>query len=307
MPDAPFHTHDAADALRPDEKPHPVRADDGEGGCGGDDRRGTAADRPHGPRMPDAVERHHDTSAGRMRSRSVGQPAVGVPEVVVVQGMAVADYLMPAVAELGGWTRAHLVELPGFAGSGEPTRALDVPGYAAAVGDWLDQAVRGPVVVVGHSSGTQVAARVAVQRADAGRVVGLVLASPTVAPIARPFPRLVLQWQRDGRHEPPGLTESHLREWRRAGLRGLVHLVRVHLRDRIEDAVAALRVPLLVLRGTEDRLTTASWSRGLAQRVPSGSYVELPGAHTFVWADPAAWSEPIRRFVLAVSSAEAGR
>jgi hypothetical protein len=91
-----------------------------------------------GPPLPDALERHQDTSAGRMRSRSVGEPRDGVPEVILVQGMAVADYLMPAVAELGRWTRAHLVELPGFAGSGEPARKLDVPGYAGAVVERMD-------------------------------------------------------------------------------------------------------------------------------------------------------------------------
>lgn len=58
-------------------------------------------------------ERHCDTSFGRMRSRTVGQHRAAIPEVVVVvQGMAVADCLMPAVAELGRWTRANLVELP---------------------------------------------------------------------------------------------------------------------------------------------------------------------------------------------------
>jgi pimeloyl-ACP methyl ester carboxylesterase len=81
-----------------------------------------------------------------------------VPEIVAVQGMAVADYLMPAVAELGRWTRAHLVELPGFAGRGEPTRSLDVPAYGAAVVEWLELDRPGPVVLIGHSSGTQVAA-----------------------------------------------------------------------------------------------------------------------------------------------------
>jgi hypothetical protein len=30
-----------------------------------------------------------------MRSRAVGAPQPGVPEVVLVQGMAVADYLLP--------------------------------------------------------------------------------------------------------------------------------------------------------------------------------------------------------------------
>jgi pimeloyl-ACP methyl ester carboxylesterase len=250
-----------------------------------------------GPPLPDALERHRDTSAGRMRSRSIGDPRPDVPEVVLVQGMAVADYLMPAIAELGRWTRAHLVELPGFAGSGEPTRKLDVPGYAAAVVEWLDAAEFGPVVLAGHSSGTQVAARAAV-RAGPRRVVAVVLASPTVAPIARPLPRMLVRWRLDGQHEPPGLTGSHLHEWRRAGVRGLLHLVRVHLRDRIEESVPELAVPLLVLRGVDDRLSTAEWARGLAAAAPAGRYVEVPGAHTFLWADPSSWSAPVRQLAL---------
>ena len=247
------------------------------------------------PRMPESVEQHREVSAGRMRSRTVGQSRPGLPDVVVVQGMAVADYLMPAVAELGAWTRAHLVELPGYAGSGEPTRQLDVPGYAQAVAEWLDAAALGPVVLVGHSSGTQVAARAAVLR-PAG-VAALVLASPTIAPTARPLPRMLLRWRQDGRREPPGLTESHRPEWRRAGLRGLLHLVRVHLRDRIEEAVADVEAPLLVLRGAEDRLSTREWAAGLADRVRKGRYREVSGAHTFVWAEPSAWRDPIRLFV----------
>lgn len=251
-----------------------------------------------GPAMPDALERHRDTSAGRMRSRTVGHGWDDVPEVVVVQGMAVADYLMPAVAELGHWTRAHLVELPGYAGSGEPTRWLDVPGYGSAVAEWLDAAALGPVVLVGHSSGTQVAARAGLRAAGgASPVRGVVLASPTVAPIARPLPRLLLRWQLNGRREPSELNGSHKREWRRAGLRGLAHVVRVHLRDRIEESVPALDVPVLVLRGARDRLTTSAWARGLAASATAGQYVEVPdGAHTFVWPHPAAWSEPIHGF-----------
>jgi pimeloyl-ACP methyl ester carboxylesterase len=125
-----------------------------------------------------------------------------------------------------------------------------------------------------------------------------VLASPTAAPIARPLPRLLLRWQLDGRHEPPGLTGSHLREWRRAGVRGLLHLVRLHLWDRIEETVPALRAPVLVLRGAQDRLTSTEWARGLAESANRGRYREVPGAHTFLWEDPGVWSDPIRRLAL---------
>lgn len=234
-----------------------------------------------------------------MRSRSVGRAREGVPEVVLVMGMAVSDYLLPGLAALGTWTRAHLVDLPGYAGSGDPPRPLDVAGYGEAVADWLDAADLGRIVMAGHSSGTQVAAHAAARRP--ATTAGLVLASPTIDPIARSWPRLLVRWRLDGRHEPPGLTESHRPEWKRAGARRLIHTVRIHLADRLEDVVAELTMPTLVLRGREDRLLSRDWARRLAALPQDGRLVELPGAHTFPWASPDAWCTPVRELALEVA------
>jgi hypothetical protein len=100
-----------------------------------------------------------DTPLGRMRSPAVGVARGEVPELVLVQGMAVADYLLPGLAALGSCTWAHLVEIPGYEGRGDPPHDLDVPEQAQPVASWLDAASLGRVVLAGHSSGTQVAAR----------------------------------------------------------------------------------------------------------------------------------------------------
>lgn len=256
---------------------------------------------PNAPRVARHVHTaYHDGAFGRVRSRAVGDVRAGIPEVVLVQGMAVADYLLPGLAALGEWTRAHLVDLPGLSGSGEPPHEMDVPEYGRCVADWLDANVADPVVLAGHSSGTQVAAQAAT-RSD--RVAGLVLASPTVDPVARGWIRLFLRWRLDARREPPGLDQSHRPEWRRAGLRRLLHIVRIHLADRLDDAVARLNVPLLVIRGCDDVIGTRRWASQLAVSVPDGEYVEVPGAHTFPWLDPSAWSDPIRRFAVHVAGA----
>lgn len=249
------------------------------------------------PEFPhEVLSSHHDGVLGRMRSRAVGQPQPGVPEVVLVQGMAVADYLLPGLAAWGEWTRAHLIELPGFGGSGEPPHELSVPEFGQAVADWLTAQRLPPVLLAGHSSGTQVAAEAA---AGHPCVAGLVLASPTVDPIARGPLRLLIRWRRDGRQEPPGLTESHKPEWKRAGPRRLIHLVRAHLHHDLEQPLRRLDVPLLVLRGHDDRLSTPEWARNLITLVPHGRYVEVPGAHTFPWRDPHTWSAPVREFATA--------
>ncbi|MDP9430748.1 MAG: alpha/beta hydrolase, partial [Actinomycetota bacterium] len=152
---------------------------------------------------PDVEFAHRRTTWGVLRSRTVGTPRDGVPEVVVVPGLAVANYLQPALSELGAWTRAHLVELPGFSGSGEPPHPMDVGQFADAVVQWLAASGLDRVVLAGHSSGTQVAARAAARRPP--NVRALVLASPTVDPRFRSLPRVLLAWRRNHELEPASL------------------------------------------------------------------------------------------------------
>lgn len=81
------------------------------------------------PPLPrEMLLRYTDVPEGRIRTRVLGSRRGDVAPVVVVQGMAVSDYLLPACAAIAEWTEIHLLDLPGYAGSGEPTRDLDVRG-----------------------------------------------------------------------------------------------------------------------------------------------------------------------------------
>ncbi|MGY1785047.1 alpha/beta fold hydrolase [Geodermatophilus sp. SYSU D00698] len=241
----------------------------------------------------DLLPADRETPLGRMHSRSAGTPRDGVAEVVLVQGIGVSDYLVPALRALGAWTRAHLVELPGFSGSGEPPHELDVAEFGDALVAWLAGAGLDRVVLVGHSGGTQVAARAALHR-PAG-VRGLVLASPTVDPAFRSLGGVLRAWYRNHRREPPDLDEAHRPERQRAGTRRVLHAVRAHLADRLEDVVPRLAVPVLVLHGADDLLCTAEWARALCRLARDGRFASVPGAHSFVWTHPGAWSGPLRR------------
>ena len=156
---------------------------------------------------------------------------------------------------------------------------------------WLKAAGLDRAVVVGHSSGTQVAAWAGVLAPD--RVAAVALASPTIDPIARPLPKLLYRWRLDARSPSPGLEENHVPEWKSAGVAGAAHLVRVPLADRIEEQVARLRMPVLVIRAEDDRLTTERWVRDLADSA-GGDLVTVPGAHAFLWLDPEVWSASLR-------------
>jgi pimeloyl-ACP methyl ester carboxylesterase len=227
-----------------------------------------------------------------VHSRSVGRPRDGVAEVVVVQGIGVSDYLVPGLRALGTWTRAHLVELPGFSGSGEPPHELDVVEFGDAVVAWLAAAELGRVVLAGHSGGTQVAARATLRQPPGVR--GLVLAGPAVDPRYRSLGGVLRAWYRNHRLEPPDLDDAHRPERQRAGTRRIVHALRAHLADHLEDVVPRVPVPVLVLHGRDDRLCTQEWARALGALARDGRFASVPGAHSFVWSAPEAWSGPIR-------------
>jgi len=254
-------------------------------------------DRGRVPAPPDLPRqmllRYTDVPEGRIRTRVMGERRVGVPPVVVVQGMTVSDYLLPACAVLAEWTEVHLLDLPGYAGSGQPTTRLDVRGYGETVVHWLAATGLDPPVLVGHSSGTQVAAWAGVLSPSGVSAVGL--ASPTIDPRVRSLPRLLFHWRLDARAPSPGLERSHVPEWRRAGTRGVAHLIRVHLRDRLEEQVARLSVPVLAMRAEDDRLSTDDWMQDLVDAAGNAEWVRMPGAHAFVWLYPRAWSDPLRR------------
>lgn len=246
------------------------------------------------PQLPaEMLLRYTDVPEGRVRTRVLGRRREGVPPVVVVQGMAVSDYLLPGCAALGEWTEVHLLDLPGYAGSGQPTRKLDVRGYGETVAHWLAAAGLERAVVMGHSSGTQVAAWAGVLCPE--RVAAVALASPTIDPMARPLPKMLFYWRLDARAPSPGLEANHVPEWKRAGPRGIAHLIRVHLRDRLEEQVVRLQMPVLAIRGDQDRLTRDEWLGELVDLSEDAAWVKVPGAHAFVWTHPHAWSQPLRQ------------
>jgi pimeloyl-ACP methyl ester carboxylesterase len=192
------------------------------------------------------------------------------PDVVIVPGLAVSRYLEPTVrcVEQAG-AYCELVRLPT---TGPP---LTVPRYAELVAG----RVRGrEVVLVGHSSGTQVAAMVAREVP----VTRLVLGSPTIDPAYRSVPRVVARWLIDGTREPSSLGRQEFPEWRQAGLRRIRVLLRSMLRHPLEDLVTGVTCPVTVVRGERDPMCTPAWAASLGDAL-----VTVPGLpHAFPYQVP---------------------
>ncbi len=100
----------------------------------------------------------------------------GTGDTTVVMFHGYAESLMafrPMFDQLAARTSVVAVDLPGFGLSDKPRAPYDLPSYIRRMTAFVDRHVPGPIVLVGHSMGGEVAAAVALERP--GQVVGLVL------------------------------------------------------------------------------------------------------------------------------------
>ncbi len=232
--------------------------------------------------MTSPVEVWSDLPARPVRSLVLGEPGAG-PEVVVVPGLGALGYLLPTLEVLAARTRVHLLDLPGFGSPRTTGCPPSVEALAGAAQQWLDAVPRSPVLLVGHSTGAQAALRAAT--AGPGRLAALVLSGVTFPPDARRLPALLARVLRTTAHERPRELPAVLPEYWR-GRRRLPELLRSALADRPEDAVGRVRVPLLVVRGRQDRLCDQRWAERLAAAAPHGRLQVVPGAHNSVTTHP---------------------
>lgn len=229
-----------------------------------------------------------------VRSLSAGQ-RTEAPELVLIPGMGCPGYLAPWAHQSAEWTRATVLDLPGWHHRRARSCAPSLPGVAAAAARWLQVTDQTDVVLVGHSTGAQSALRVALLVPE--RLRGVVLAGPTFEPGIRTLGRVVRRSPTLVR-EAPGEVPAVLPSYLRSGGRPLLRFLLSALPDRPEDVISDVRVPLLVMTGQHDGFAPPDWAHQLADLAGSPCVV-LPGAHNSCYPFPRQSDDAIR---LAVQS-----
>jgi pimeloyl-ACP methyl ester carboxylesterase len=214
--------------------------------------------------------------------------------VVIVPGLAVRSYAVPAAAALSG--AGHAVELlpaPGWRG---------VPDRLREYGVWLAERLTrepNPVdVVVGLSVGTQAAAVTAARCAAEGRPVGrLLLISPTVQPDLRSRRQLITTWLRGDHHpDSPSLAEQ-APDWARAGAARIYRCLASTLVLPLERVLADVEAPVTIVHTGWDNLTRYDYAASLAFR-HAAELLELPAApHSWPIGDESRFVELISTLV----------
>jgi 2-hydroxy-6-oxonona-2,4-dienedioate hydrolase len=137
--------------------------------------------------------------------------------------------------------------------------------------------------LVGNSAGCQIIADFAVRYPT--RVGCVVLQGPTTDATARTHLKQTLRWFKDGMYEPPSLMLVLARDYADCGLRRLVQTFGHLLDDAIEEKAPHLLAPTLVVRGSKDPIVSQRWCEMLADLLPNGRLVVIPGVpHTINYA-----------------------
>jgi pimeloyl-ACP methyl ester carboxylesterase len=256
------------------------------------------------------------------------------PVIVMVHGFRGTHHGLELIADNLGEFRVVTPDLPGFGASPPmPGRNHDIAGYAAVIADLIRQLAVGPVVLLGHSFGSLIAARIAATEPALISSLVLVNSLATNAPanggpsrmglrVASAFYRFAAAAPARAGHvllasKASTLSMSALMAVTRdRKLRKDIH--RRHLlhysdfSDRavlgqafaaiagagVGDYAADVSMPTLLIAGERDRMAPLPGQRWLLPRLPNGQLKTIAGVgHLVHYEQPATAAALIREFL----------
>lgn len=214
----------------------------------------------------------------------------------MVHGLGVsAASLGPLAERLAARHTTLVVDLPGF-GLSRIDEVWSTARIATCLALAIERRGLGRVTLVGHSWGCHVACLVATRHPE--RVGAMVLLSPAFDD--RPGGALgqMLRLAADAPMERPSLVAGGIRDYLRAGPRRVAATLREAAAMRLDDLVAGVDAPMLIVRGSRDPLTTGTWARRLSRRARAAGIAVIPGAaHGLGHDAPAAVAAAIETFL----------
>ncbi len=232
----------------------------------------------------------------------------GAPPLVLIHGAGGSHLHWPRELRRLGITDVYALDLPGH-GKSEGVGRQSIAEYAARVLEWTRDAWVQRPILVGHSMGGAISLQAALDAP--GAVSGLVLigtgarlrvAQALLDGSAREETmtqaiEVFVDWSYSA-NAPRALRELSARTVR--GTRAAVLHNDLMACDQFDvmKRLAEIRMPALVLCGSEDRLTPEKYSRYLADHLPDGRLVVLPGAgHMAMLEQPKAAAEAVLAFL----------
>ena len=219
------------------------------------------------------------------------------PAIVLVHGIGTSHrYFSRLHHELESDGPVYSLDLPGFGGALKPSFSPTVREMALLLAGSLDELGVSGAVLIGHSMGAQWVVELALLRPDlVSRVV-------VVGPVTDSKHRSLAAQSRalaiDILGEPPLTNAVVFLDYLRCGPVYFLAQSKPMVTYPIDERVASLTQPMLVLRGGNDPIASEDWCRRLAARAPVGCLVTLPrNRHVVQFTAPRAVAGALRSFV----------
>lgn len=220
----------------------------------------------------------------------------GDTTLLLLHGFGESLFTWRAVVDpLAQHYRIVAVDLPGFGGSSKSAASYSLPDMTRRLGAFIDRWIAGPVIVVGHSMGGEIAAALALDRPD--RIRAAVLIAPAgwavglagIADTMYPSRARAIAWYLSSRafvlpehdpdwlHEPDSAADYTLvgdSAYRRAAQAVLTDFDFRALRDRF----AELTQPVLLIWGPLDPVIPYEVADSIMQLIPCGRLATIPRA-----------------------------
>ena len=202
-------------------------------------------------------------------------PAAGAT-YVLLHGIGMGRVTFEGVAEtLRPHARVVAMDLPGFGDSPRSLAADTIHENAELIGRFIADLDCGPVVLVGHSMGTQIAAEVAVARPEL--LEALVLIAPTINRHERSFPRQAFRMLQDLAGESPKVLLIGVFEYLKTTPFWFVGRLRRMLAQAIENLCPLVTSPTLVMSGECDFVAPQRWTAEVAAAIRGAELREIAG------------------------------
>ena len=212
----------------------------------------------------------------RVHSLHAGQG----PPVVLLHGLCGSHrwwrYTVPALSPS---FRVHIPDLVGFGRTSTvwPHPSLDE--MAELVGEWITGLGEGPVALVGHSMGGQVAIHLASAEDPPLRRLVLTAAAGVPRPVSlAQLPRMLAQVVPPRRWGAPAFLPTIAADVLRTGPRTTLAATRRILTDDVRPLLPRIGVPTLLLWGELDPLVPVADGRVMRDAIPGARLVVLSGA-----------------------------
>lgn len=208
------------------------------------------------------------------------------PPVVLIHGAAGTHLDWPPHLRRLGAASVYAIDLPGHGRSLGPARST-VDHYAEVVSAFISELDLGDVVLVGHSMGGAIALTVARQGPDAIKGLVLISSGARLRVMDEVLDGILSDFEATAELVAESLwSEKASEELKSLGKRTfLTNKPEVVYADYlacncfdIMDQLKHIKLPTLVICGSEDKMTPLKYSRYLAEQIPDASLKVVEGA-----------------------------